>query len=233
MVHPIERLRYVSRSGWAGPTALGAEAAYALADLSDHEPAAVLPACRRLLERNPSCGALWWVAARILSGGDPFEEAERCVQILEDDPTEELLDAALATGARVVRHGGVAEVATADVVVVQVDAMGPGAMVVDGDDRGLLDSARQLGVDVWVQAGVGCVLPSRLWDVARALMDRPPPSRVQVSSPFLDDDGPPSHVCVVGLDGVTRVAGPAGVGTVAEALRVPDFPVPPELATSW
>ena len=62
-MHPIERLRYVARAGWAPPAVLAAEAAWALGDLALHEETAVLPACRRLLDRHPGCGPLWWVAA--------------------------------------------------------------------------------------------------------------------------------------------------------------------------
>ncbi len=90
-VHPIERLRYVARAGWAPPAVLAAEAAWALGDLALHESSAVLPACRRLLDRHPGCGPLWWVAARMLTAGDPAEEAERCVDLLESDPTPDLL----------------------------------------------------------------------------------------------------------------------------------------------
>ncbi|HUY64991.1 MAG TPA: hypothetical protein VMV14_10820 [Acidimicrobiales bacterium] len=212
-VHPIERLRYVARSGWAGPSDLGAEAAWALADLAQHEPAAVLPACRRLLERNPACGPLWWVAARMLDAGDLVSAAERCADELDDDPTDELLEKALARGARVVRHGGVAEVTAADIVLIETQAMGPTGMVVDGDLVGLLEAASAAGTDVWVEAGTGRVLPARLWE---ALADRLPRS-----------------VTVSDLSGVTRVAGPSGVRPLAEALASSGCPEPPELTGRW
>src|SRR6202044_1741336 len=127
-MHPIERLRYVARAGWAPPAVLAAEAAWALGDLALHESAAVLPACRRLLDRHPGCGPMWWVAACILTAGDPVAEGEACADALEGDQTDELLDEALPPGARIVRRGGVSDVASADIVVVQVDAFGPGGM---------------------------------------------------------------------------------------------------------
>lgn len=230
-MHPIERLRYVARAGWAGPGALGAEAAYALADLAEHEPAAVLPACRRLLERNPSCGPLWWVAARLCTAGDLVAEAARCAEELEDDPTTTLVDAALPDGARVVRHGGIAEATAADVVLVDTDAVGPTGMVVDPDDCGLLEAARACESDVWVVAGAGRVLPPRLWDALVARLESAQPGRRRTHHFY--DDLEPRRATVVDLGGVSRVAGPFGVRRTAEALTLSACPEPPELTARW
>ena len=215
-VHPIERLRYVARGGWGDPAMLAAEAAWALADLLEHEPPAAVPACRRLLERHPASGPMWWVSARVLSARDPVAEAERCAEELAEDTTEDVLDASLPEDARVVRHGGVGEVAAADLVVVDVEALGPGGMVVDGDDVGLLDAARALEVPVWAVAGVGRVLPPRLW---AALVRRVDGSRPPLSRP----------AAVVDLGGVERVVGPDGARPTAAALEAVDCPEPPEL----
>jgi hypothetical protein len=127
-VHPIEMLRAVARSRRGPPGELAAEAAWGLAALAEEEPAALLPACRRLLERQPACGPLWWLCARLLVAGDPVEEAERCAALLIDDPTPDVLRSSLQTGKvgpplRIVRQGGVGEVAGADVVVIEVDAI--------------------------------------------------------------------------------------------------------------
>jgi hypothetical protein len=193
---------------------LAAEAAWALGDLALHESSAVLPACRRLLDRHPGCGPLWWVAARMLTAGDPVEEAERCAELLESDPTSDLLREALTEERRAVRHGGVGDVASADVVVIEADALGPGGMVLDPDDVGLIEAARVLGVPVWVEGGVGRVLPPRLWD---ALVRRLEATRI------------PRSGSVIGLEGIERVAGPAGVQTVPVALASTDCPEPGEL----
>jgi len=217
-VHPIERLRYVARAGWGAPDALAAEAAWALADLADREPQAVLPACRRLLDRHPGCGPMWWVAARILTSGDPVEEGERCADALECDPTDERLDEALAPLARVVRHGGVSDVASADVVVISADALGAGGMVVDADLRGLLDAARAVEVPVWVEAGVGRVLPPRLWEALARKHASVHRGRWGL---------------VVDLAGVDRVVGPQGAQAPRVALAGTDCPEPPELLTRW
>jgi hypothetical protein len=231
-VHPIERLRYVARAGWAGPGALGAEAAYALAELAEHEPAAVLPACRRLLERNPGCGPLWWVAARLCVAGDLVAEAERCAEELDDDPTGALLDAALAPEARVVRHGGIAEATSADVVLLETDAMGPTGLLLDPDDCGLLEAARVCEADIWVVAGTGRVLPLRLWE---ALLERLETARpgVRRARHAFDDDVEPRRGVVVELRGVARVAGPFGVRSPVEALALSSCPEPPELTARW
>jgi hypothetical protein len=150
----------------------------------------------------------------MLTAGDPVEEAERCADLLESDPTSDLLREELAGERRAVRHGGVGDVASADVVVIEVDAFGPGGMVLDADDVGLIEAARAVGVPVWVEGGVGRVLPPRLWD---ALVRR------------VEAMGIPRSGSVVGLEGVDRVAGPAGVQSVAVALASTDCPEPGEL----
>jgi hypothetical protein len=216
-VHPIERLRYVARAGWGEPELLAAEAAWALADLSEREPQAVLPACRRLIDRHPGCGPMWWVAARIVTSGDPVTEGEWCADALECDPTDELLDDALPGDARVVRRGGVGDVASADIVVVRVDALGPGSMVVDPDVVGLLDAARAIEVPIWVEAGIGRILPARLWDALTRKVSLAA-SRGGV---------------LVDITGVVRVVGPNGAQVPRVALASSDCPEPPELLARW
>jgi hypothetical protein len=228
-VHPIERLRFVARSGWGGPAQLGAEAAWALAELAEQEPPALVPACRRLLERNPTCGPLWWVAARVLCAGDAWAEAARCAQLLEDDPTAELLEVELH-GRRSVRHGALAEAAAAEVVLLGADAVGPGGMVVDADDGGLLEAARAVGAELWVVGGMGRVLPPRLWQALRSHAVARRPGRLAASAFF---EPVPVPAAVVGLDGVRKVAGPTGVLELGAALAACECPEPPELVAPW
>lgn len=208
----------MARAGWAPPAVLAAEAAWALGDLALHEGSAVLPACRRLLDRHPGCGPLWWVTARILTAGDAAEEAERCVDLLEADPTSDLLHEGLGSETRMVRHGGVGDVASADVVVVEVDAIGPRGVVLDADDIGLIEAARAVGVPVWAEGGVGRVMPPRLWEAMVRRIDGSHHARSGV---------------VVGLDGIVRVAGPVGIQDVAVALASSDCPEPGELLARW
>ncbi len=92
-----------------------------------------------------------------------------------------------------VRHGGVGDVASADVVVVEVDAIGPGGVVLDADDIGLIEAARAVGVPVWVEGGVGRVMPPKLWEAMVRRIDVSHHARSGV---------------VVDLDGIDRVAGP-------------------------
>ena len=127
MVHPIEMLRAVARSRMAPPGKLAAEAAWGLGALASEEPAAVLPACRRLLERQPGCGPLWWVCARILTAADPAREADSCATLLLEDRTPRVLRSALKSQKgegtkKVGAPGGIGEVASADVVVVEVSS---------------------------------------------------------------------------------------------------------------
>jgi hypothetical protein len=217
-VHPIERLRYVARAGWAAPDVLAAEAAWALADLALRERPAVLPACRRLLDRHPGCGPMWWVAARILTSGDPVDEAEYCADALEGDETDELLDEAVPDGARVVRRGGVGDVASADLVIVQADAFGAGGMIVDADVLGLLEAARVVEVPVWVEAGVGRVLPARLWEALARKVESSTERHLGV---------------LIDSTGVERVVGPNGAQPLRIALAATDCPEPPELLARW
>jgi hypothetical protein len=100
-VHPIERLRYVARSGDADPVMIAIEAAEALAGLA-HTPQALVPSCRRLLEAHPSCGPLWWVAARMIVADEARGAAYSSIDALEQDQTAEELASSFPAGASVV-----------------------------------------------------------------------------------------------------------------------------------
>jgi hypothetical protein len=73
-VHPIEWLRAVARSGDVPQTELAGEAAAALSALSD-DPNGLLLATRRLIDRHPTAGVLWWTCARLLTAADVGREA--------------------------------------------------------------------------------------------------------------------------------------------------------------
>jgi hypothetical protein len=100
-VHPIERLRHVARAGDVDPVLLAQEAAEALGSLT-YEAQALVPACRRLIEAHPSCGPLWWVAARVITADEPFDAAYVAIEALADDPTAEELAASFPAAASVV-----------------------------------------------------------------------------------------------------------------------------------
>jgi hypothetical protein len=133
-VHPIERLRAVARSSGAEQGLLVRETAGAMAALGD-DPAGLVTASRRILERHPAAGALWWLCARVLTAGDPVAEAWRAVDDLDDDPTPAEVVAALPDGATVCVLGWPEVVADAlprrgDVTVLVVDALGDGPAMV-------------------------------------------------------------------------------------------------------
>src|SRR5438093_11463754 len=97
-MHPIERLRWVARAPDNEVSLLAAEAADALAAFAD-DPAGLVIACRRLIERRPACAPLWWIASRVLCALDPGLEAVTAAVELERDPTAALLADELPGGA--------------------------------------------------------------------------------------------------------------------------------------
>ncbi|MBV8162094.1 MAG: hypothetical protein JO265_14325 [Acidimicrobiia bacterium] len=97
-MHPIERLRMVARAAGEGPALVAQEAAGALVAFGD-DPAGLVTACRRLVDRQPTSGPIWWLAARVLCASEPTDAAWRAVEQLQDDRTPEQLSAALPDGA--------------------------------------------------------------------------------------------------------------------------------------
>ncbi len=92
-MHPIEHLRYVARATGAEPVSLVVETAEALHGLRS-EPAGLVLAARRIVERHPTCAPLWWLCASVLAAGEPFEKArELSTQILADETTDFLIAA--------------------------------------------------------------------------------------------------------------------------------------------
>jgi hypothetical protein len=130
-MHPMERLRYVARAGSAGAadaSLVVAETVEALARLRPSE-AELVTVCRQLVQRNPACGPLWWLGARLLAGG--LDQLWDVGREFDDDPTAALLADALPDGATVLAVGcpeiaARALVRRGDVEVLAVDA-GPSA----------------------------------------------------------------------------------------------------------
>ena len=150
-MHPIERLRMVARAGRDDATLLAREAASALAAFSS-EPAGLVTACRALVARQPTCGPVWWLAARVLAAADPTREAWRAAGELDADPTAAVLAAAVPEDATVAVLGWPEQVAAAvarrgDVRALVVDARDEGAGLVqwlcrrDGDAELVPESA--------------------------------------------------------------------------------------------
>jgi hypothetical protein len=131
-MHPIERLRYVARATGAEPSQLVRETAAALADVVRVEPAGLVPACRRLIDRHLTTGPVWWLAARMLTAPEPAQAAWQAAAELEEDPTSGMLAAALPDDLTVTILGWPDLAAAAlrrrgDVEVLIAEAMGDGS----------------------------------------------------------------------------------------------------------
>jgi hypothetical protein len=130
-MHPIERLRYVARASGAGQALLVQETAAALSGLG-FDPAGLVTACRRIIDRHIASGPLWWLCARVLTAGDPLGEAYRAADEIAADPTGAELAHALPDGATVCVLGwpelvGDALVRRGDLDVLVVDSLGEGS----------------------------------------------------------------------------------------------------------
>jgi len=65
------------------------------------DPAGLVVACRRIVERHPNSGPLWWLCASVLAAADPYRCAASLADQIEMDPTPDLLVYALPDGATV------------------------------------------------------------------------------------------------------------------------------------
>jgi hypothetical protein len=83
-VHPIEWLRAVARSGDVPQGELASEAASALAALGD-DPAGLVLSARRLIDRHPTVGVLWWTCSRLLASPDVCAEVRALRNDLDAD----------------------------------------------------------------------------------------------------------------------------------------------------
>ena len=130
-MHPIERLRYVARSSGAPQALLVRETAGALSGLG-FDPAGLVTACRRIVDRHVTSAPLWWLCARVLTATDPLAEAYRAADEIEADPTPSAVAHALPSDATVCVLGwpdivGDVLVRRGDLDVLVVDALGEGS----------------------------------------------------------------------------------------------------------
>jgi hypothetical protein len=262
-VHPIERLRYVARASGADQALLVRETAHALAAFRD-DPPGLVAACRRIVDRHPTSGPLWWLCARVLTSPDGHREAWAAVDEIDGDSTavelgfalpedatacvvgwpelagealprrgdvEVLAVDSLGEGSGLVRrlmHAGIdavdvptsglgAAVASSDVLLLEAVALGPTGFVAVSGSLAAATVARHAEVPVWLVAGVGRLLPARMWD---ALAGR---HVTRAADPWdLDEE-------IVPLSLVDRVCSPRGLEAPADALKRTDCPVAPEL----
>jgi len=204
-VHPIERLRFVARSRGAPAEVLVAESAAALVAFRG-DPAGMVAACRRIVDRQLECGPLWWLCSRILCGFDVLDEARSAVEEFDADPTPARLSRAID------ELGPDASVP----YLVPVLAAGGGRALVDAEDALAVPEAVRRGETVWLVAGVGRVLPA---DTFAALERR----RAERDDPL---DGRSEVIDVSTVDSVLR---PTGLVAPARVDRRPDCPVAAEL----
>jgi hypothetical protein len=125
-VHPIEHLRYVARAQGADPSSLVEETAHALGSLH-FDPSGLVVACRRIVERHPFTGALWWLCANVVTSAEPFEAVWELADRIRTDRTGAELAAALPDEALVVTIGdpdvsGAGLIRRGDVRVLALDA---------------------------------------------------------------------------------------------------------------
>ncbi|MDO8362158.1 MAG: hypothetical protein Q7V88_04615 [Actinomycetota bacterium] len=138
-MHPIERLRYLARSSGADQRVLVGETASALRGLGiDH--AGLVVACRRIVERHPTSGPLWWLCAHMLTATEPYAVARTLSNEIDNDLTPEVLIDHLPSDATVCVMGwpdlvGEALLRRGDLRVLAVDADGEGAAFVRRLDR--------------------------------------------------------------------------------------------------
>ncbi len=264
-MHPIERLRYVARATDDASSMLVREAAGALGSFST-DPAALVTACRRLVDRQPHAAPIWWLAARVLASPDAADEAWIASDELDDDQTARVLRdevpedlAVLVLGwpeqvasglmkrgdltmyvadmngegtglvRRLERNGheptlvderGVGSIAAeVDVVIIEALGLGGTSLTATAGSLAAAAVAHHVGKQVWAVAGVGRVLPGRLWE---AYLRR------------LDDEGDPWDTGIeqVPHSLIHRVIGPTGAISPEAAAQRANCPIPPELLKS-
>jgi hypothetical protein len=189
-VHPIERLRAVARARDVEQTLLASEAASVLGSLA-FDPMSLLTSCRRLIDRHPAAGALWWACARLLAADDARAEARTIALELDDDPVRIDLSLELPDGAVVAVIPDAAggsdlaydlagmrddlELVEADdatsaigaaerVLLVEIGAAGPGRFLGSAGTGEAMAQARKAGAAVWLVVAVGRRLPGPLFD---------------------------------------------------------------------
>lgn len=142
-MHPIERLRYVARASGADQALLVRETAHALSAFRD-DPAGLVAAARRIVDRHPTSGPLWWLCSRVLTAPDANREAWDACDAIDSDATPTELAYALPDEGTACLVGwpelvGEALPRRGDVEVLAVDSLGEGS--------GLVRRLMQAGID--------------------------------------------------------------------------------------
>jgi hypothetical protein len=184
----MERLRAVARARDVEQTLLANEAASVLGSLA-FDPMSLLTSCRRLIDRHPAAGALWWTCARLLTADDARAEARTIALELDDDPARvdlslELPDGAVVTliadaaGGSDLAHdlagmrddlevvdAGDARIGAGEaVLLVETGAAAPDRFLGAPGTARAVAEARETGAAVWLLVAVGRRLPGPLFD---------------------------------------------------------------------
>lgn len=133
-MHPIERLRYLARSSGSDQRVLVGETASALRSMG-FDPAGLVVSCRRIVERHPTSGPLWWLCAHMLTSGEPGSTARDLAGQIDLDPTPDLLVEALPQDGTVCIIGwpdlvGEACLRRGDLSVLAIDSLDQGSSFV-------------------------------------------------------------------------------------------------------
>lgn len=138
-VHPIERLRYLARSSGGDPRVMVSETASALRGMGV-DPAGLVVACRRIVERHPTSGPLWWMCAHMLTAPDPYATARRLADEIDADLTPDVLIDSIPADITLCVVGwpdlaGEAILRRGDIRVLAIDADDQGGLFVRRLDR--------------------------------------------------------------------------------------------------
>lgn len=174
---------------------------------------------RELAHALPADSSVLMIGAPELTSEAVLERAD--VEVLVADTVGEgfglirQLDAFDHVGVDVPPGGVGAAAAEVDIVVIEAEATGAAEALVRSGSRAAAAVAHHAGVPVWLVAGVGRVLPERMWE--------------HVRERAIDDEPWDADLEVVPLDLVDSVIGPGGPQPVAELAYRIDCPVAPEL----
>ena len=254
----MERLRYVARSGGVDAATIVAETVEAIARL---RPGAseLVPLCRNLVERNPTCGPLWWLCAHLLAAPDNLERAWRLADEIDGDPTPARLADRLPDDAVVMTVGCPPLTAQAFRRAGNVSVL---AVLAGDDGRALVRAMDRAGVDVepvapeamlsglrgadllLVEAdacsteSVVASVASGLAAIAASALDMPvwlvAGRGRRLPMPYVDaiKRSLPADAEIFSTQYVTKVVGPQGVAPMSREALAAECPLIPELGVA-
>ena len=175
-------------------------------------------ASRKLLERQPFCGPLWWLCGRVLLASNARRAVDAALEEFDRDDTPLHVSMALDPVEQLDELDEAAEPA----LLVECLMAGPTGVVVAVPDPALarIGGAHERGAPVWAVTGVGRVVPARVFDAVTTLVG--PRANTGWSSRL-------PEVEVVPATSIDGIIGPSGFEMTEVALRRPDVPFVPEL----